>query len=201
MTIRTFLAFALLPAVTALTACSGNDDGQPSTTDSAVLDTGTPDTTADDTAVLDTLEEDTATPVDSSMDDANNETSDAADDTATDSSDGSTCKSGAVQAEACGKCGTRSRLCKMGTWLDWGACLGESGICTPGDTRDEGCERCGTRKVTCTTTCTWSSGACLDQKGCSAGSTESRTGLCLDPEKAQTRTCSETCTWSAWSEC
>jgi len=192
MTIHRFLAFALLPAVAALTACSSNDEGQPNTVDSAVVDT-TPETTELDTST-DTGEDDTATPTDSATD--------AGDAGASETSDGSSaCTSGAMESEACGKCGTRSRLCKMGAWLDWGACLAEFGVCVPGATRDVGCDRCGTRKETCTATCEWASGACLEQKACSAGSTESRTGLCLDPAKVQTRTCTETCAWTSWSEC
>jgi hypothetical protein len=201
MKIHRFSAFALLLAVSALTACSGNDEGQPSAVDSAVVDT-TPETIELDTATaVDTGAEDTSTSTDSALD-AADETSDAGDGATTETSDGATtCKSGAVQMEACGKCGSRSRLCKMGAWLEWGACLGETGLCALGETRDVACERCGTRKQTCTATCEWSSGACLDQKGCTAGSIESRTGLCLDPAKVQTRTCTETCSWSAWSDC
>lgn len=199
MKIRTLFALALLPAITSLTACSGDDNGQPSASDSAVLDTSADtiapqDTSTDDTAdtAPDTAEDDTTPlPADSSLDDAGPETSDAS----------TSCTSGAMESESCGKCGTRTRLCRMGAWLEWGACLAETGMCTPGETRDVACERCGTRKMTCTATCEWSTGACLDQKGCTAGSTETRTGLCLDPTKAQTRTCSDTCAWSPWSEC
>jgi hypothetical protein len=91
---------------------------------------------------------------------------------------------GPAPTEACGRCGTRSRVCENGSWGDWGPCMGQ-GVCDPNDTGM--CGANGSR--TCTAQCTW--GAC----NCVGPSMES-CGNC----GTRTRTCSDG-TWSNWSAC
>jgi len=206
MNLRQLSPLALLLALSLMTACSSSDDGAPITPDSATdslvaeggAETSTFDSAIDSGPSMDSgVAEETSSDADPS--DATESETDAATSEAGDG--GGACKSGAIEEEKCGKCGTRARLCSMGKWLDYSACSEETGVCVPGETRNVPCDRCGTRKQTCTSTCEWTSGACLDQKGCIAGSVETRYGLCLDSSKVQTRTCTETCSWSAWGEC
>ncbi|MGZ3456501.1 MAG: hypothetical protein ACXVEF_43250 [Polyangiales bacterium] len=204
LSILTFIAFTSF-------ACSSSDNGGETVTDSAidsaVFETGESDSTAiedtapaadsaAETAVIDAPAE---TSIDASLDAT--DASDAAE--VSDAADGDKpCKSGNVEERACGKCGTQSRLCSMGAWLDWGLCGEETGVCVPGDTRDASCGLCGTQKQTCSATCDWSSTtACTGEGGCVAGSTETQSGSCLDPTQVKSRTCSATCSWSDWSDC
>jgi hypothetical protein len=220
MTLRTNSPFTLVAALCLMTACSSADDETVPVTDTAsdtasaevVDETMAIDSTIDSGAedTMDSAVEDSSTPKDgeteASADAPSSETADAP---SGDTRDGSTsCTSGAVEEEACGKCGKRSRLCDMSKWLDWGTCGEEIGICTPGDTRDVACERCGTRKETCSSMCEWGGGACTDQKACVAGATETRYSCGGDAGTdagsdagVQTRACSETCTWTDWSAC
>jgi hypothetical protein len=105
---------------------------------------------------------------------------------------GQTC-SGAA-AEACGNCGTRTRICDMNTgeWSEWSACLGE-GACSPDTTR--ACGATGTGTQSCAGNCQWDD-ACTGQK-CVGASVEG-CGLC----GTRTRTCNTNDgTWSGWSAC
>ncbi len=112
------------------------------------------------------------------------------------------CTSGAIESEACGKCGTRSRLCGDGNvWLDWGACGGETGACKPADSRSVTCGKCGKRTETCSVTCEWEPGACTDEGVCNAGEFETQYGGCSLPKQVKTRTCGTTCKWSDWGVC
>jgi hypothetical protein len=115
--------------------------------------------------------------------------------------DTSACASGSVQHQTCGKCGTQSRVCLGGAWLDWGACGAETGACVPGDTQSGACGFCGTRTATCTSSCVWSYGACSGEGGCQTGATETQYGACLDASQVKTRACGAACAWGAWSEC
>jgi hypothetical protein len=169
-------------------------DGARDTADSMVVDSALDTATADAADTRDGGDAD-ATPSDSIVD--GDATADGAGGDAS-----TTCVAGAIQEEACGKCGTRSRLCDTTkTWLDWGACSDETGICTPGESGSVACGRCGTRTQTCSATCAWVTGVCTGEKGCTAGSVETQYGTCLDATKVKTRTCSSTCEWSDWSDC
>jgi hypothetical protein len=212
--IRRLAPIALL-ALLAPLACSGTDDPPTNSADStAVVDTGTD--TGSDTAAIDSAEQDTGSAdssiVDSTINDvgaevavdgsgASETSSEGGSDATSDSADSGKCKSGAVEEESCGKCGTRSRLCEGGTWLPFGGCFAETGSCTPGETRSGSCGRCGTRSQTCSATCTWDSMACTGEGACVPGSTETQYGVCLDATKVKTRTCSDACAWADWSDC
>ncbi len=178
------------------TAPAGDEDADVPPEDSAQVDSGPADTsTAADSTT------DSAT--DSSGADASDGSSDGgADvDVVVDAGPEPCSKDGEVQSEPCGKCGKRARLCDMGTWLPWGACLGETGACAPGDTRSNACGKCGTRVDTCSTSCTWESGACTSEGVCNLGDQEVQYGACPVSKEVKVRTCGSTCSWSDWSTC
>jgi len=192
-------------------ACSGSDDpaATPDTsvdsglaevfTDSATVDDTSIDDTSVDSASEDSALPDTATAADSADASDADSASDVSLDAATEA--GTSCKSGAVQEESCGKCGTRSRLCDSSKWLEWSGCFGETGTCVPAEKRAVPCGRCGTRNQTCSATCEWDSEACTGEGACVPGSTETSYGACLDTTKVKTRTCSDVCAWTTWSDC
>lgn len=202
--LRSSLSRVALPALLALlfaTACSSSGDSSTTNTD----DTGTSDDGGgDETLDLDSSGSD-GSPETSASDGSMGETSDAGlDADATDSAEASlTCTdAGAVESEACGKCGLRGRLCgDDGTWLPWGACAGEKGVCVPADTRMEACGRCGKRTDTCDATCGWVAGACTGEGACNPGDSETQYGACAVAKQVKIRTCDTTCTWSDWSAC
>ena len=89
-------------------------------------------------------------------------------------------------SRACGNCGTQTRICDNGTWLDLSECLGE-GECAP-DTS----EACDGGERSCGGDCRW--GACVSSE-CEGPSTRA-CGNC----GTQRRSCDDG-VWSAWSEC
>ena len=105
---------------------------------------------------------------------------------------GQTCPGAA--AEACGNCGTRTRICDMNTgeWSAWSECLGQ-GVCAPDTTR--ACGATGTGTQSCAGNCQWDA-ACTGQK-CGGASVEA-CGLC----GTHSRTCNtNNGTWSDWTAC
>jgi hypothetical protein len=95
-------------------------------------------------------------------------------------------------AQACGKCGSRARVCDAdyGLWSAWAGCV-EEGDCDPGAERT-----CGRQGVqTCEDDCLWSAG-CPGQT--CIGESSEPCGLC----GTRSRTCnSNTGDWSAWGAC
>lgn len=112
--------------------------------------------------------------------------------------EGSPCTtSGAVQARACGGCGTQERVClDLGSgmkWQSWGSCKNEVvGGCTPGAVSFEECDLCGRRRRECTSACTWITGICENQNpnACEPGTVEWVEALSCDAGTGRTRTCS-----------
>ena len=212
--LRRFVPLFLLIGCAPL-ACSSADDPATPPADSSITEVGdeTGDTGAAEVEVdafeaavdsgaidssVDTAVDETTSDASSDVADAPKEASADAGETGSDAS--TSCKTGSVQEEACGKCGTRSRLCDASKWLEWSGCFGETGTCVPGDKRSVACGRCGTRSQTCNATCSWDSDACTGEGTCVPGSTETAY-TCLDSAKAKTRTCSDSCAWSTWSDC
>jgi hypothetical protein len=96
------------------------------------------------------------------------------------------CERGSVAA--CGMCGTSARVCRDGSWSDFGEC-GEEGACQANNTRpcgDGGVETCGGD-------CRW--GACLGQR-CDGPAVRAceRCGT-------QARVCGEDGEYDEWGEC
>ena len=209
-----FIAAALMVSTA---ACSSSQDGlgggpDGSTDDTAVADTATDapaETIADAADAKDASEVATDAPTDGAETSDATDASDAADasDAHADAADGDdadgACKPGSIESEACGKCGTRSRLCAEdgGGWLPWGDCASETGECVPKDTRSVSCGRCGTRAQSCDDTCSWVSEVCTGEGECTAGDKETQYDVCGDPTLVKVRTCSDTCSWSTWSDC
>lgn len=67
--------------------------------------------------------------------------------------DGGECAPGATESMDCGLCGTATRSCVGGSWVD-GACEGE-GVCMPGESMSTAC---GT--AVCTAVCEWGGDVC-----------------------------------------
>ncbi len=102
---------------------------------------------------------------------------------------------GRVEAEPCGRCGTRSRTCGADlAWSDWGACGGETGECLPGEVQVRPCGSCGEQSRTCGATCLYpaSWGDCLGEGACPAGGSAPCTTSC---GSAGARPCLADCTW------
>lgn len=195
--------FALLTAFALTSAACSSSDPAPAPaeeedTDVPPEDTAVADSGADTSAPVDSTAGDTGSGEDATADST---TEDSAADVEVDTGPEPCTTSGDVQTENCGKCGKRARLCDMGTWLPWGACLNETGACTPGETRATPCGKCGTRTETCSTTCGWESGACSSEGVCNLGDQEIQYGACPVAKEVKVRTCGSTCSWSGWSDC
>ncbi len=109
------------------------------------------------------------------------------------------CTAGETGKEACGKCGSRIRVCNSDrTWSSWSTCSGETGVCTPNQMETQACGDGTNKKRTCTATCTWGAfGACEGVVPCTSGATESEAcGTC----GKRVRVCSSMM-WSDWSAC
>lgn len=207
MTHRLAFAAALCAALGSV-ACSSNTSNNSEDTGAedtgSTDDTSTTDSSGGDTGSSDTGKTDTGTPTDSTTTDGETggdaDAGDAPDPDAAEVSD--TCTTpGKTESGACGKCGTRERLCGSDKkWLPWGACTGETGTCSIGETRDVKCGKCGTRKDKCNATCDWDNGVCTGEGICNEGDVETQYS-CSSPKLVKTRTCTSTCTWSDWSAC
>jgi hypothetical protein len=90
-------------------------------------------------------------------------------------------------SEACGDCGTRTRSCRNGRWLEWSLCTGER-MCAPSSS-----QACGSDgSQTCNSDCTW-----MDCAGQSCmGPAVRACGNC----GTQRRSCGNGA-WSEWSAC
>lgn len=79
---------------------------------------------------------------------------------------GMTCECGAndaPQVQACGMCGSRSRVCDGCQWGGWGACGGE-GPCSEGTVEEGTCGNGGTRERVCGGSCQWGDwGSCTGE--------------------------------------
>jgi hypothetical protein len=107
-----------------------------------------------------------------------------------------TCTSGTSQSQACGNCGTQSRICANGAWGTYGACSGQ-GACAPNATSTQACGNCGTQTRTCSASCAWGAfGSCGGQGICSATATEN-CGSTAQGCHQGVSTCSSNCTWGA----
>jgi hypothetical protein len=154
-----------------------------------------------------------ASPVpDASMPDADAAASDAGPDAASADAGppGSACPTkDAIQEQACGLCGTQSRLCAPNSagspnvWQPWGFCQNEvADGCVPGTATTEACGLCGTRNKVCQNDCRYAVGACKNEPAgaCQPGAIDYQVGLSCDAG-GRSRTCEATCTYGAFSDC
>lgn len=74
------------------------------------------------------------------------------------------CVVGSRSSQACGNCGTRTRVCSATCRWESGPCHGQ-GPCSPGQQTSAGCgNEC--QMKTCTSSCQWPSGSCSGCQGC-----------------------------------
>jgi len=95
----------------------------------------------------------------------------------------------AVETQACGNCGSRSRTCSDScSWSSWGSCGGE-GACAPDATRQNSCNDCGNQELRCSDACQWENvgncdnspaRSCDDGNSCTQDNC-SGTGFCSHP--------------------
>jgi hypothetical protein len=112
-----------------------------------------------------------------------------------------------IQNQACGMCGTQSRVCKDSgsglVWHAWGFCQNEVvGGCVPGTTVNEACGLCGRMTRLCQADCRYANQACTGQpaNACNPGTIEFKVGLSCDAG-GRSRTCENTCTWGNYGQC
>jgi hypothetical protein len=113
-----------------------------------------------------------------------------------------------IQTQACGMCGTQSRVCKADAdgglvWHAWGFCQNEVvGGCVPGTTVNEPCGMCGTMTRLCQADCRYANQACTGQpaNACKPGDVEFKVGLSCDAG-GRSRVCENTCTWGNFGQC
>ena len=75
--------------------------------------------------------------------------------------EGFSCRTGQVQSDTCGNCGTHTRTCTAQCkWGNWGTCTGQ-GPCSPNQTTDGDCDKCSQK--TCKSNCQW--GGCALKPG------------------------------------
>jgi N-acetylneuraminic acid mutarotase len=112
------------------------------------------------------------------------------------------CTPNEICVEACGMCGTRSRLCdSTGSWLAWGTCQGEKlGSCQTGQTKSEACGMCGQRVYYCSTACEWLPGPCDNEGSCSQGAIQTTNASC-PAGQVRAQFCDATCNWGQFSDC
>ncbi len=110
------------------------------------------------------------------------------------------CEPGASQEEACGACGSRSRMCpEDGFWGDWSECQGQ-GLCEAGTEETLACgAKCGQQIRICTEECVWSDWSeCSSDGMCIPGDTEEMAcGNC----GLQQKVCGDDCYWMPWDPC
>ncbi len=80
------------------------------------------------------------------------------------------CTPGATQAAACGKCGTQTRTCVDGAWVDGSCAVPVGAVCTPNTT-----QACGNGTQTCTSSCGWGACSCPAAAVCTPGLTQCAT--------------------------
>ena len=107
---------------------------------------------------------------------------------------------GALEAAACGQCGTAQRFCTTAGFWEYGPCEDETGTCAPGETRNAECGRCGHRSEVCTDRCVWEAlGDCSDEGVCMPGDVV-RSGDGCD-EGQRDFECNDRCELNATSAC
>ncbi|MCA9560528.1 MAG: hypothetical protein KC583_18395, partial [Myxococcales bacterium] len=108
------------------------------------------------------------------------------------------CAPGAIEQQACGNCGMRSRTCQPDArWGDFGACEGE-GPCAPGAVRGGGCGNCGTQMQTCDAMCQWSDGECRNEGECAPDAVDAEA---CEGDGTRRRTCDDQCAWGPFGAC
>jgi hypothetical protein len=209
--------FAVCGSIVAMGACGAEgenlEDATAPTPDATAVETSVKDAPLDRTVgdggdASDAKSDQTVVDADAADADAKADVVDASD--ASDASDatdadadawspeGTPCTtSGAVEARACGGCGTQERVClDLGAgmkWQSWGSCKNEVvGGCVPGSVTFEECDLCGRRRKECTSSCTWITGICENQNpnACEPGVVEWVEALSCDAGTGRTRNCS-----------
>ncbi len=108
------------------------------------------------------------------------------------------CTPNTTEEAACGRCGTRTRLCGQDRrWTPFGPCENQ-GVCAPGDGRINVCGNCGSVSERCGAECAWeAAGECMDEGECPRGENEAR-----DCDGgSEVRTCDNACLWREWGPC
>ncbi|MEE2788416.1 MAG: hypothetical protein VX589_13820 [Myxococcota bacterium] len=107
------------------------------------------------------------------------------------------------QRQACGNCGTQTRVCEGDLWSDWGQCSAPEEACTPGESRVSNCgDRCGRRTENCTEACEWvAAGECENEGSCVPGSEVVE--ICEDGniQGERSRTCGSDCEFGPFTLC
>ncbi len=134
-------------------------------------------------------------------------------------SEGDPCPPGLTsETEACGKCGTRERICIASTidggpsvWAAWGSCLGElttPDACLPGAALpDTACGNCGTAKPFCQPDCHLSDPTCIEPvfngvAACHPGDSEFKLGAsCTGVNEGRSHACQVDCQWGGFGAC
>ncbi len=109
------------------------------------------------------------------------------------------CSPGQIETQACGNCGTQTRVCTNScSWGGWSACSNQ-GVCAVGQMENQACGNCGNMSRTCSSSCQWNSwSSCQGQGPCVLGQQETQgCGNC----GTQSRSCNSSCQWNSWGYC